>query len=124
MQDTRLRDLTRVFGALADETRLRMLAVLQERECCVCEVEEALDIAQYRASRNLAILRDADLIRARRDGAWVVYSLNDDWPLARSIVETATAALADSPTAARDAERLRGVRCRRQPSPELAVTAS
>lgn len=120
MHDAALRDLTRVFGALADETRLRMLGILRNRDCCVGEVEQALDIAQCRASRNLAILRDADLIRARRDGAWVVYSINDDWPLARDLVETATAALGDSPTAAWDSERLKTASCNRQPDPAPA----
>jgi len=54
-----MKELTKVFKALSDETRLRTLGVLMEKECCVCEVMQALQISQTRASRNLKILYDA-----------------------------------------------------------------
>ncbi|MFC1928996.1 ArsR/SmtB family transcription factor, partial [Chloroflexota bacterium] len=60
----------------SDETRLRILNVLLERECCVCEVMQALDISQSRASRNLGIMEDAGFLKARREGAWVLYSID------------------------------------------------
>ena len=63
-----MRDTIRAFKALSDETRLRMLNILLDRECCVCEVMQALDISQTRASRNLAALVDAGFIRLRKDG--------------------------------------------------------
>ena len=73
-----MQDLIKVMKALSDETRLRILKVLLEKECCVCEVMQALDISQSRASRNLGILRDAGLLRDRRQGQWVYYSLDGD----------------------------------------------
>ena len=72
-----MQDVIKAMKALSDETRLRILNVLLERECCVCEVMQALDISQSRASRNLGILQDAGFLKMRRDGAWIVYSV--DW---------------------------------------------
>lgn len=71
-----MEDLIKSIKALSDETRLRILNVLLERECCVCEVMQALDISQSRASRNLGILQDAGFLKARRDGAWMYYAVN------------------------------------------------
>ena len=71
-----MQDLIKSFKALSDETRLRILNILLERECCVCEVMQALDISQSRASRNLGILEEAGFVRARRDGIWIVYSVD------------------------------------------------
>ncbi len=72
-----MRDFARLFKALSDETRIRILKILLERECCVCEVMQALDISQSRASRNLGILQDAGFVRSRRDGLWIVYSVDE-----------------------------------------------
>ncbi len=69
-------ELIRVFKALSDETRMRMLHLLCDGELCVCEIMQALEISQTRASRNLGILRDAGLLKDRRDGQWVHYSVN------------------------------------------------
>ncbi len=72
-----MRQLTKVFKALSDETKLRILKILQERdELCVCEIMQALDISQSRASRNLGILKDAGFVVDRRDGLWIHYSIN------------------------------------------------
>ena len=72
-----LRDLVKVFKALSDETRIRLLKLLQQRELCVCELMQALNMTQSRVSRNLGILKDAGLVKDRRDGLWVHYSLNE-----------------------------------------------
>jgi ArsR family transcriptional regulator len=71
-----MRELVKALKALSDETRLRILNVLLERECCVCEVMQALDISQTRASRNLSALHDAGFLRLRRDGSWALYSID------------------------------------------------
>jgi len=71
-----LRDLLRIFKPLSDETRIRLLKLLQQRELCVCELMQALDMTQSRVSRNLGILKNAGLVKDRRDGLWVHYSLN------------------------------------------------
>ena len=71
-----MRDLVKIFKALSDETRIRLLKLLQQRELCVCELMQALNMTQSRVSRNLGILKDAGLVKDRRDGLWVHYSLN------------------------------------------------
>lgn len=69
--------LTRAAQALSDETRLRILNILMAQECCVCEVMQALEISQTRASRNLKILNDAGFLDMRTDGLYTLYSLRD-----------------------------------------------
>jgi ArsR family transcriptional regulator, arsenate/arsenite/antimonite-responsive transcriptional repressor len=71
-----MRDLLKIFKALADETRLRIMYLLMEREACVLEIKQAMRISQTRASRNLGILHDAGLLKARREGPLVFYSLD------------------------------------------------
>lgn len=71
-------ELTRMFKALSDDTRLRVLKLLLPGELCVCEIMWALNLSQSRASRNLGILRDAGLLKDRRQGQWVYYSLDGD----------------------------------------------
>ena len=72
-----MEDLIKLMKALSDETRLRIINILLERECCVCEVMQALSISQSRASRNLGIINDAGLLKAKRNGIWILYSV--DW---------------------------------------------
>ena len=65
----------RFFKALADETRLRILGLLKVREMCVCEVMVALDLTQPTASHHLGLLENAGLVKDRKEGKWVFYSL-------------------------------------------------
>ena len=103
-----MQDLIKAMKALSDETRLRILNVLLERECCVCEVMQALDISQSRASRNLGILQDAGFLKAKRDGAWIVYSV--DWQTANryptSLARLVKDFLVSNEILAQDRERL------------------
>ena len=71
-----MRALIKAIKALSDEARLRILNILLEKECCVCEVMQALDISQSRASRNLRILHDVGFLKTRHDGVWIVYSVD------------------------------------------------
>jgi ArsR family transcriptional regulator len=73
--DLDLRPLTRLFRALGDETRLRIVALLAHGELCVCHVEGALGLSQPNASRQLGILRAAGVVDSRRDGTWVYYRI-------------------------------------------------
>ncbi len=72
-----MRELVKTFKALSDESRLRALSLLLERECCVCEVMQTLDISQSKASRILSTLYDAGFLKFRKDGLWSLYSI--DW---------------------------------------------
>lgn len=102
-------DLIKAMKALSDETRLRILNILLERECCVCEVMQVLDISQSRASRNLGILLDAGFLQVRRDGTWVFYSVKrqDASAHTASLSELLRATLADNEVLARDRKRLK-----------------
>ena len=71
-----MRDFIQLMKALSDETRLRIFHLLLERECCVCEVMQALGVSQTRASRNLGILQNAGLLKTQRNGLWVLYSID------------------------------------------------
>src|SRR2546428_861259 len=70
-------EMEQLFKALADATRLRILGLLLAGEVCVCHIHESLRIPQPKASRHLAYLRRAGLVRTRKDGLWVYYGLAD-----------------------------------------------
>ena len=70
-----VRSYSRLFKALGDETRLRIVALLSHGELCVCHLEEALRLSQPKVSRHLATLRAAGVVEDRRDGTWVYYRL-------------------------------------------------
>jgi ArsR family transcriptional regulator len=76
LADEELIDMkTRLLKSLANETRLKMLRLLNEREMCVCELTVALDLTQPTASHHLNILENMRLIRDRKEGKWVFYSV-------------------------------------------------
>jgi ArsR family transcriptional regulator len=72
-----VRPLTRLFRALGDETRLRIVALLSHGELCVCHLEAALDLNQSNASRQLGILKAAGIVDSRREGTWVYYQITE-----------------------------------------------
>ncbi len=74
-----------LFHALSDETRLEIIELLRKGERCVCELTDTLDAAQSRLSFHLRVLRDAGIVRDRKDGRWVYYELD---PNAFEEVET------------------------------------
>ena len=67
---------TRLLKSIANETRLKMLRLLSKREMCVCELTIALDLTQPTASHHLNILENMRLIRDRKEGKWVFYSVS------------------------------------------------
>jgi ArsR family transcriptional regulator len=70
-----LRRQSRLLKALANETRLMMLRLLSIREMCVCELTVALNLTQPTASHHLSILQNVGLIKDRKEGKWVFYSV-------------------------------------------------
>jgi ArsR family transcriptional regulator len=79
-----------LFHALSDETRLEIIELLRKGERCVCELTETLDAAQSRLSFHLRVLRDAGIVRDRKDGRWVHYELD---PEAFEEIETLVSAM-------------------------------
>src|SRR5580704_13562350 len=67
--------LDRLFRALADPTRLRLLNLIADREICVCYFTEVIGAPQPKISRHLAYLRRTGIVAARREGKWMHYSL-------------------------------------------------
>jgi ArsR family transcriptional regulator len=99
--------ITRLFRALGDETRVRIVALLTHGELCVCHIEAALGLSQPNASRQLGILRSAGVVAPRRDGNWVYYYLADQPDDERRRVLGAIKSFAASETLRKDANRLR-----------------
>ncbi|MGM0576007.1 MAG: ArsR/SmtB family transcription factor [Myxococcota bacterium] len=93
-----MRSLIDTFKALADDTRLRILAlVLLRGEICVCDVEAILDITQSKASRHARYLRNAGLLEDRRDGVWVHYRVAGDLdPERRRLLESLPGLIGDA----------------------------
>jgi ArsR family transcriptional regulator len=67
--------MTRMFRALGDDVRLRIVALLSHGELCVCHIEDALELTQSNASRQLGILRHAGIVESERRDKWVYYRL-------------------------------------------------
>lgn len=68
---------TRVFKALSDQNRIRLLCILMHgHRLCVCELSDALELPQYKVSRGLAQLKRAGLVTDQRQGTWIYYGLN------------------------------------------------
>ncbi len=75
--DASLRDFIKVMKALSDPNRVKMIKLLQRRLLCVCEIQEALGLAQSTASKHLRILEEAGLIAYSKEGQWVNYRIAD-----------------------------------------------
>ncbi len=74
-----MEELVKTIKAISDETRVRIVKLLiGNKSLCVCEIMDALDITQTRASKNLKILKDAGFVVDRREGAWVHYSIDEN----------------------------------------------
>jgi ArsR family transcriptional regulator, arsenate/arsenite/antimonite-responsive transcriptional repressor len=92
----------RLFRALGDETRLRLLEQLRGGEQCVCDLTDELDASQSRLSFHLKTLKDAGLVSDRREGRWVYYAIN---PQALTTLERVLGELRAGRTGPRSAAR-------------------
>ncbi len=70
-----MENITKIYKALSDPNRLRILKILEHGEKCVCKIPDMLGLANSTVSKHLSILRDAGLIQGRKEGKWVHYSL-------------------------------------------------
>lgn len=76
--ETELYDLSELFKVFGDSTRIRILFVLFESEVCVCDLAQALNMTQSAISHQLRILKQSKLVKNRREGKSIFYSLADD----------------------------------------------
>jgi ArsR family transcriptional regulator len=83
-----VKELLRIFKALSDETRLRIIKILEKGELCVCDITAALDMVQPKVSFHLNALKEAGLIIDRKAGRWTHYRLNDSDMLGRMLIVT------------------------------------
>ena len=70
--------LARLFSAMGDPNRIKILYALSQREFCVCDLQRLLDMSQSAVSHQLRLLRNLRLVKFRRQGRMVFYSLDDD----------------------------------------------
>jgi ArsR family transcriptional regulator len=96
-------ELEILFKALADKTRLRILALLGNNEVCVCHIHDSLGVPQPTVSRHLGYLRRSGLVAARRDGVWMHYQVSGSLsPRLRGVLAAAVEALQQVPATTQD----------------------
>ncbi len=101
-------EIIKAAKSLSDPARVRVLNVLLQRECCVCEVMDALDISQVNASRYCNTLKESGFLKMHKEGRWKHYSV--DWnglaPSLKHMLEAVREAAVESPLAIEDRKRL------------------
>lgn len=100
-----MKETAEIMKALSDETRLRIVSLLYEREMCVCDLGEALGLGQAKISRHLAVLRAAGLVVDERRAQWMYYRMAEGWwmPVLECLIRVR---MGKTETATADAERL------------------
>lgn len=104
-----MKELVKIYKALSDPNRLRILKMLQIRSLCVCEITSILNLATSTVSKHLAILREANLITDSKDGKWVNFQLNNskESPYPVSILKQLTGWLQENKIIQQDALKVR-----------------
>ena len=100
-----MNELVTIFKALSDETRLRIIKLLEQGELCVCDITAALDMVQPKVSFHLSTLKEAGLIKDRKQGKWIHYSLNEKDLFRRMLILSACERMQDG-TISGDRKRL------------------
>ncbi len=100
-----MEELTAIFKALSDETRLRIIKLLEQGELCVCDITAALDMVQPKVSFHLSTLKEAGLIKDRKQGKWIHYSLDEKDLFRRMLILSACERMQDR-TISDDRKRL------------------
>ena len=103
-----MKKFTGVMKALSDPNRVKIVKMLQHRVMCVCEIKEALGLAQPTVSRHLKVLEGAGLVGYKKDGLWVNYHLTggDNSPYAANLLGNLRHWLQDDPEIEKLVERL------------------
>ena len=106
-----MRDFMSITKALSDENRVRALLALRQRELCVCQIIELLNLAPSTVSKHMAILKQARLVEGRKNGRWIYYHLADGGAPSevREAIQWVLSHLSSDSRIRDDAERLNGI---------------
>ncbi|TET16248.1 MAG: ArsR family transcriptional regulator [Dehalococcoidia bacterium] len=106
-----MRELVKVSKALADETRVRMLKLLLEKDICVCEMQEIISISHSQVSRSLQMLMDAGFLKRWHEGKCVVYIADrvNSNRYCRALLDALVDSFNDNEVVSRDREKLQEV---------------
>jgi len=103
-----MRQLLIATKAFAEPTRVRIISALRDGELCVCELCDALDVAQSTLSTHLQYLRQTGLVQTRNEGKWVYYALTKEFArVAKMLFRLHSTELEADPQLSRDAARLK-----------------
>jgi ArsR family transcriptional regulator, arsenate/arsenite/antimonite-responsive transcriptional repressor len=105
------REYVNVFKALSDPNRIRIVKMLSERELCMCEIREMLNLSNSTVSQHLTVLRDAKLLLDSKDGKWVNFQINDksEQKFIRSIITLIKNSFEDDDSIQEDSKKLHRV---------------
>jgi len=112
-----MKELLADFKAFSDETRLRILALLEGGERCVCEIVAALQMDQPRISFHLKVLKKAGILKERKEERWIRYSIRDDDMLVRFLLLASWERLKNDRRVAADRKQLAEFNRRRSSHP-------
>ncbi|MCX6122312.1 MAG: metalloregulator ArsR/SmtB family transcription factor [Ignavibacteriales bacterium] len=103
-----MKNLSKIFKTLSDESRLRIYyLILASDELCVCDIEKTLRFSQTKVSRHLSYLRKAGLVKYRKQGLWMLYSIAESQSAEqRQLLQSIAAGLKANPVAQRDTQLL------------------
>ena len=99
-------DVIRIFKALSDETRVRIIKLLEHGELCVCDIGAALGMVQPKVSFHLGVLKNSGLLKDRKQGKWVHYSLDESEMFKRFLLLSVAEKVSDEEVQA-DKDRLK-----------------
>jgi len=99
-------DVVRIFKALSDETRVRIIKLLEHGELCVCDIGAALGMVQPKVSFHLGVLKNSGLLKDRKQGKWVHYRLDESEMFKRFLLLSVAEKVSDEEVQA-DKDRLK-----------------
>ena len=102
-----MKDLVTIFKALSDETRLRIIKLLEQGELCVCDIVAAFDMIQPKVSFHLAALKAAGFLKDRKEGKWMHYKIDDSDLFKRLLILSVIEKIPEE-TLTEDRKRLEG----------------
>jgi len=101
-----VRKMEKIFKALGDKNRLKIINMLTLKPLCVCEINSTLPLSQSTVSGHLRVLKDAELVDSTKDGLWVEYFLNKDHPLFGELLFVLEKIMVEDPVLQKEKEKV------------------